>query len=275
MGRVAVDGGISIAVSERSGSLPGTVVLVHATGFCKETWEPVVAALPETTIIALDQRGHGGSDVGSPPFDWWDLGRDVLAVTRRRRRRAPVVGVGHSSGGAALVMAEIAEPGTFDGLVLVEPVIFPGPYGRFDDHPLAIGALRRRRRFGSVGDVIDTFRARGPFAGWTDQALEAYARHGTIDSGDGTRRLACAPEVEAEFYRAATAHGAWDRLAEVACPVVVVIGEQSDSHPEEFARDLTGRFPVADLHIVPEATHFVPMERPREVAQVVRSVLGV
>jgi pimeloyl-ACP methyl ester carboxylesterase len=75
--------------------------------------------------------------------------------------------------------------------------------------------------------------------------------------------------VEAEFYRAATAHGAWDRLGEILCPVVIVIGEHSDTHTPEFADSLQARFSNARVVTVAGATHFVPMEKPREVAEIV------
>lgn len=275
MQRIVSGRDVDLAVDVRIGDQTGIVVLVHATGFCKETWLPVVDALRDRVgTVALDQRGHGGSATSDPPFDWWDLAADALHVLAVEDPPPPHIGVGHSSGGAALAMAEIVAPGTFDSLVLVEPIVFPGPYGRTEDHPLTVGALRRRRAFDSIDDVLATFRGRGPFARWVDEALLAYAEFGTVDDERGGRRLACPPEVEAEFYRAATAHGAWERLDEIRCPVTVVVGEDSDSHPREIAVALAGRFRDADLVVVPGATHFVPMERPNALARIITQRLA-
>jgi pimeloyl-ACP methyl ester carboxylesterase len=262
--------GIPIAVDVRAGD--GTsIVLVHATGFCKETWLPVVDHLPGLNATLLDQRGHGASGKPEPPFDWWDLGADILEVLGDASDRP--IGVGHSSGGTAVAMAEITRPGTFSTLILVEPIILPPPFVRGENNPLTMQALRRRRDFDSVDSAFESFRGRGPFARWTDEALRLYVEHGTVATAGGGRTLACPPEVEAEFYRGATAHGTWDRIGEIGCPVSVVVGEHSDSHPPGFADALTERFRDAELLTVPGATHFVPMEKPLELAEIVMQEL--
>jgi len=264
--------GLTLAY-ERSGT--GTPVLfAHANGFCKELWRPIERLLDHVDAVALDQRGHGSSQVGPPPFDWWDLGRDVLCADDTLALGAPRVGVGHSSGGAALAMSEILRPGTWARLVLIEPIIYPGPYGRGEDHPLVLGALRRREALSTREDTRAWFAGRGPFARWTAEALDLYVEHGFRDGADGARHLACAPQTEAEFYRTATTHRAWDRLGEVACPVVVVVGADSTTHPAEFARFFTGRFPRGGLVSVAGGTHFVPMERPEAIAEVIGGAVG-
>jgi pimeloyl-ACP methyl ester carboxylesterase len=271
MTRTIASGGVELAVSDQRSGLPGLLVFVHATGFCKETWDPVTSQLAHLSSIAIDQRGHGGSTIGEPPFDWWDLGRDILSVLDALPGTQPTVGVGHSSGAAALAMAEVLRPGTFDRLVLIEPITYPDPYGPGDDHPLAQGARKRQSTFASVEEVDQRFRGRGPFSRWTDEALDAYVQFGTVPTADGGRRLACPPDVEAEFYRAATTHGAWERLPEISCPVSLVVGEDSDSHPPDFVKSLAARFQNCTTTVIEGATHFVPMEKPAEVAEVIAS----
>ncbi len=252
------------------------ILCVHATGFCKETWDPVVAELRAAgvgnPVVAVDQRGHGDSTRPAEPFDWWDLGRDAREVAEALG--PPVaLGIGHSSGGAALIMAELLAPGTFDALLLVEPIVFPGPYVVHDPHPLSEGALRRRASFASPADALANFRGKGPFAGWEDRALEAYVGGCLRDEG-GRWALKCRPEVEASFYRRATVHAAWERLPEVGAPAIVLAGEGSDTHPEDFARLQAERLGDATAEVVPGATHFVPMERSAAVAAAAVSLLA-
>jgi len=244
---------------------PG-VLAVHAAGFCKELWGPVAESLARRRFVALDQRGHGDSDAPEPPIDWWDMGRDVLAVVEACGL-VRQVGLGHSSGGTALLLAEVLRPGTLRGLVLVEPVVFPGPAFRAEENPMTAQALQRRSSFSSADEALVSFRGRKPFAWWTDEVLQAYVEHGFRRVGDRWV-LKCSPETEAEFYRGATAHGLWDRLGEVACPVLLVGGEESDSQPPPVMAYLRAQFVDAMLETVPGATHFVPQEQPEALARI-------
>ena len=257
-----------------SGSEPACArtVFVHATGFCKETLLPVAESLDSglggIDAVHIDQRGHGASTPHSGPFDWDSLARDVLNIARRAAD--PPVGVGHSSGAAAIARAEILEPGTFSHVVLVEPIAFPGPF-EVREIPLAIGAERRRRAFESREAAWTRFHE-GPFSDWDESALSLYVSHG-FEATDEGWTLRCAPSVEAEFYRQASNVDTWDRLGEIRCPVTVISGEHSTSHVDPFLGLLLDQFVGADSVILPGVGHLAPMEDPPLVASTIASAV--
>lgn len=263
---------LSVAHQLINGGGP-SVLLVHATGLCKEVWRPVLdeIALSGAGIdsLSLDQRGHGGSSSIMVPLDWWDLGRDVLSVIAGREH---VIGVGHSAGGAALALAEILAPGTFRSLVLIEPIIPPPPFKRIEDHPLAVGALKRTSRLPSRAAVEERYRDRGLFAGWDERAFRGYVAGGweaDPDGGEGAVRLACSPQEEAEFYRSAYVHRGFSHIGDIGVPVEIIAGEESDTFAPKFLGLMAGRMRLATVTWVPEANHFVPMQRPEVVAAAV------
>lgn len=247
-----------------------TVAFAHATGFCKEVWGPVVAHLGDRSTVAWDAPGHGDAEPFDPPADWWAFARHALGILEPLDE--PVAGVGHSMGGATLLMAEVLHPGIFDALVVIEPVIFPPPYARLEHMPLVDGALRRRDGFPSRDAIVEKYRGKGPFAGWDPDVLDAYVDGGFTES-DGRWWLKCRPEIEAEVYRAATAHGLYDRLGEVGCPVLVLAGERSTSFSEAFIADLAARMPNAGYQMVAGASHFLPMEKPSHLADLITTFI--
>jgi len=251
------------------GSASGHVFLAHATGFCKEVWDPVAAGLRtaawDGSITAWDAPGHGGSPPASTPFDWWDTARAALEVIHSSGSTGPRFGVGHSMGGATLVMAELLDPGILHGLILIEPITFPPPFQRIETNPLAVGAMRRRASFASPEEALENFSSKAAFGSWDVRALRAYVDGGLVER-QGRFWLACDPDLEADVYRSGTAHGAYERLSEVECPVLVIAGELSDTFPQAFATHLAGEFPDGRYFVVGGAGHFLPMERPDLIA---------
>lgn len=260
---------LSVAIWPGTGGYPG-VFLMHATGFAKEVWDPVVVELRRRGVVGLcaaaDQRGHGDSGVPEPPFAWAALGRDVAAVLEVLG--GSWIGVGHSSGGAAIAMAQIVSPDLFEALLLIEPIIFPPPHLRIEDHPFAALALRRRVFFADRDDALANFAGKGLFARWDRRALDAYVDSALRCDGDQLR-LKCDPETEAEFYRTGSGHDAWDHLDSIGVPVTLMAGSDSNSHPAAFVGLLEERFQDVTVLVVDGATHFVAMERPNLVANAV------
>jgi len=267
--------GVEIAVERHPGPPGLTLALAHATGFCRGVWGPVIdelrAAGIHDPVVTWDHRGHGDSENPPLPIDWWDVARDALAVLDGVS--GPIVGVGHSMGAAALLMAEILVPGTFAAIVAIEPIVFPPPFEPIDHHPLVQSANRRRPSFPSREAALENFASKEVFSGWDRRALEAYVTCGLRPEG-GEWVLSCPPEYEAATFAAAPLHGAWDRLGEVTPPVHVVAGRDSDSHPAEFADAQTSRLGSGTLEIVDGSGHFLPMEQPGRVAGIIGQVIS-
>ncbi|MEX1004757.1 MAG: alpha/beta hydrolase [Acidimicrobiia bacterium] len=249
------------------------MLFAHATGFCGKVWRPVRARLPEFSSTIWDFRGHGRSVASRERRSWWEMADDVLAIhatVTRGPGATRVVGAGHSMGGAALVMAELVNPGSFDALVLIEPILFGPPYLPANDHPLVSLALRRRAVFESRAGVEASYSSKPPFAAWDVDALAGYLDGGFIED-HGQVRLACQPTAEAAVFAASAVHAAWERIGEITIPVTILYGADTDTFEAGHAEVMGQRFANAVVESVPDTGHFLPMERPDVVAAAVRN----
>lgn len=244
--------------------MPTPVAFAHATGFCGGVWRPVVASLPGgVETLVWDFPCHGSAPKLDHPIDWWDMGSYALAQVAGAG--APLIGVGHSMGGAVMLMAEIRSPGTFAALLLIEPIVYPPPFGEYEG-PQTLLAKKRRNQFTSRDEARANFVEKLPFSAWHPAALDGYVDCGLIETPAGTE-LACRPQDEVAIYKAATRHGVWDLLGRVDSPVTILAGASSETHNLDFVRHLASQIPDCDYEIVPGTGHFLPMEMPEVVVE--------
>lgn len=257
---------VELRVHELGGNGP-PLLFAHATGLHAHVWDPVSARLPQHRAIALDFRGHGDSSAPSDhDFDWTGFADDVLAVVDALALDQ-VAAVGHSKGGAALLLAEERRPGTFSSLWCYEPVVFPGPPpGAGPTNPLAEGARRRRSTFPSRQDAIDNFSAKPPFAAVAHESLAAYVDGAFEVAEDGALLLKCEPEHEARVYEMGIQHNAFEHLTEVGCPVVIARG-RVEMGPAAVADTVAERLPTGSLAVFDHLGHFGPLEAPDEISR--------
>ncbi|HUY20785.1 MAG TPA: alpha/beta hydrolase [Acidimicrobiales bacterium] len=275
-GHVTTPDGVAVAYYELGGVGP-PLLLVHATGFCGPVLAPLAARLGDHfRCVALDLRAHGAS--GPPPgadFDWHGFAADVLAVVDHLGIEG-AVGFGHSCGGASLLLAEEARPGTFAGLYCFEPVVYPGDeplaptYAR---NPLSASALRRRPRFGSRGEALANFSGKPPFDGLHPEALAAYVDNGFAPLDGGGIGLRCRRGDEAAVYAHAFSHDAFARLGLVRCPVTLACGADTDGFGPDLLAAYAGRLPAATTVVLAGIGHFGPLEDPDAVAGSVAGAL--
>lgn len=271
--------GVAVAVHELGGEGP-PLVMSHAAGFHGLVFAPLARHLAGAyRCVSFDGRGHG--DTALPDgvhLDWPGLADDLLATVDGLGLERPY-GFGHSSGGTVALLAEQARPGTFRAIYCFEPVIVPvdPPLGRDEANWLAAAARRRRATFASRDEALRHYASKPPLATLAPEARAAYVEHGFADVGDGDAAgggggvtLKCRPEVEAAVYELATAHDAYARLPEIACPVMVATGELSEGFLTEQAGVHAGRLPRGSTEVVGGVGHFGPLERPDVVAAAVR-----
>ncbi|MEP7046773.1 MAG: alpha/beta hydrolase [Ilumatobacteraceae bacterium] len=267
---IASTDGVEVAVYALAGreGRP-TLLMSHATGFHGHCYAPLAEELAaEFHSIGFDYRGHG--DTIQPTgvgVDWLRYTDDAEAVALSLP--SPLVGFGHSMGGACLLMAAHRHPSLFSRLVVYEPIVFPpdGSDARPGPSLLAVGARRRRESFASFDAALTNFSSKPPLSGFTPAALEAYVRYGFREGEDGQVHLKCRPEIEAATFEMSRSHDTWDVLPDIKIPVLIACGLPLPDSPAQYSQAVADRLANCTYVQLDDLDHFGPMTHPAIVAE--------
>lgn len=262
-----------------------SVLFVHATGFHGRIFDKTINFLPpqEYSCFSYDQRGHGLSpwpdDAPRDALTSWDgFGDDALVVSKHvyDRHNQRIIGVGHSQGATALILAALREPQLFDGLVLYEPVIFPESWQKFakvfslfSESPLALASRKRRVEFDSLDDAFFNFGSKPPMNGFHHHVLRDYVRYGTEKSGDKVRLL-CDPNIEAMIYNSVHLHDTWKRLPELTMPVWIISGKVENFNISAVSKRIQEQIPNSYYERWSAYGHFGPMQVPYKFCEAIQ-----
>jgi pimeloyl-ACP methyl ester carboxylesterase len=244
------------------------VLLAHPTGFHGYVWKPVAERLVQhgRRAYSFDFRGHGDSDAPDEDYSWHHFADDALAVANHLDVAGDpaLLAAGHSKGGAALLLGEAKQRGTYARLWVYEPIIFPteNPLPPQPDFDMATTARKRRNEWRSVEEAFDAYASKPPLNQMTEDSLRAYVDYGLRDRGDGILELKCAPEIEARVYSMGPNHDAWAKLPEIETPTLVGYGEHSRDIGEGLATQIAQRLPHGQLQVFPGLGHFGPQQDP-------------
>lgn len=266
---------VTLAVHDFGGN-GRTVFLSHATGFHGRVWTTIAKRLHDRYhCVAVDYRGHGDSNgPADGNYVWTGFADDTCAVIDDLAEQTAIggrpFGLGHSKGGASLLMAELRRPGTFAALVLFEPVVLPPEIRSDDPIPIAAAARRRRAEFDSYDAALANFAGKPPLNSFDPETLREYVYHGLKTTDTGTVRLKCHPEDEARTFEGAR-QDIWEHLEAVRCPVLILAGREASVGPASVAQAVASRLPNGEIQSWPFLSHFGPQEAPGLIAETAAS----
>ena len=250
----------------------------HANGYPPAAYQPLLTLLgAQHCVRALAQRPLWPGADPQQLNNWNLLAQDLLQFLDERGT-PQVVGIGHSLGAIATLLAALQRPAAFSALVLLDPVLQPPLnllqwvgaklFGLPRTRALEASAQRRRTSFGSVPEMFANYRTKAAFARLSDAALQAYVAAMAVPGAAGTVQLAYPPAWEAKIY-ITLPDNLWRKLPQLQVPLLVVGGAESDTFTSAAAHVLAQRMPHAAIRTVPEAGHLVPLEQPAAVAALI------
>ena len=239
--------GISFAYEARwADNAQGSLIFVHGSGGDHHIWEGQLQQLPQNfSGVAIDLPGHGSSS-GSL-LKTIDAGARLLSeLPALLNLPRPLWLAGHSMGSAMAITAALDYAQQVDGLILI------GSGSRLRVLPALLESLQNGKfdpAFLRVG-----FSPATPAAIWE-------------------RELLVFQQVTTEvLYNDFTACDNFDRSADINrinLPTLLIVGEDDKLTTLKYARQLHDHIAGSQLVVIPQAGHYVMLEKPAEVNQAI------
>jgi pimeloyl-ACP methyl ester carboxylesterase len=239
------------------------VVLIHGVGLNKEMWGgQIVGLAPHYRVIAYDMLGHGASprpEAGTGLIGYAAQLRELL--DHLQIPQATVIGF--SMGGLVARAFALHHPQRLQGLVILNSVFNRSAEQR-------AGVIERTRQAAEHGPDAN---AEAALSRWFSREYQAAnpaqiaAIRQTLASNDPQGYLTTYELFATQdMYRA-------DDLGSIQAPTLVATGELDPGSTPEMARQLAARIPGAQVAILDEQRHMMPVESPRLVNQVLLDFL--
>jgi pimeloyl-ACP methyl ester carboxylesterase len=237
-------------------------LLLHSLAAHGHWWDWVAPLLAQRLdVMALDFRGHGGSDhAADGRYGFDDYVDDVVAALAALGGDPPLM-IGHSMGGYIAARLAARHPTRVAGAVIADILTaWPDDFAQFARRQ----AERPATAFASVAAAGERFKLAPSDPRTPPDRVRHLGETGVVarPTGDWTyafdRRVFLHPPVDP-----------WPFLAQIAVPALVVHGEYSPIMTAESARRVAAAIPRGQSLAVAGAHHHLVVEDPEPFAHAV------
>ena len=258
---------------------------LHANGYPPECYQPLFEHLQKNFRVFGMKLRPLWEGANKDDFQDWHPYSDDLLRFLATGGADPTIGVGHSIGGIVTLRAAIRDPKKFRALVLLDPVFFVPPIltgwnfvraiGLGEKvHPLISAAQKRRREFKDLESIFRSYRTKPVFRYMSDENLKIYIKGITQLKADGGYELIYTPEWETHIYLTGLRDfDLWRGLADFDVPTLIIRGAETDTFLPSAEKLVKKKNPKIQIHTLEKATHILPLEYPKEVAEIIKSFL--
>lgn len=235
------------------------LTLAHSLASNSSMWDEQARLLSRRfKVLRYDTRGHGQSSAPQGPYTLDQLADDAkalfdgLGITRTHW-------MGLSMGGMIGQVFALRYPGVFQSMVLADTT------GRYPAAAAQVWDERvRTAREGGMEAIVD-----GTLGRWFTEPYRK-ANAGVMDTvAQGIRTTPV--EGYAGCCAAISKMDALDRLGEIDCPTLVIVGEEDQGTTPEAAKAIQRAIRGAELVIIPSAAHLSNIEQARAFNEAVTS----
>ncbi|WP_458781333.1 alpha/beta fold hydrolase [Arthrobacter sp. D3-16] len=249
--------GVRVPCLLHGGPTATPLLLLHAWGESRRSFDRLIPLLANYRIAAPDLRGQGEADKPASGYSLQEQAEDVAAILDALHLSSASI-LGSSSGGYIAQQLAVSHPERVDTLVLVGAPLTLSRRPAFADE---VEALTEPIDEDWVRESLLWFQPGRPVPQWY---LDDRVR-------DGVRMPVHVWKLAlAGLYRATPPLD----LGAIHVPTLILRGEQDDLLPQADHEVLADRIPGSVLKIYPGVGHVVLWEDPERVAEDTKAFLG-
>ena len=254
------------------------ILFAHATGFLPWLWHPVIEELaPPSQVWVPYICNYRECDPEKGGLSWDIIAKDLSSFCHSQNIRKPLF-VGHSMGSTVLTIAAAGYGIEPRGMILIEPIFLPEEFYSkkvsVKDHPLASKSIKRTNHWQNEEEAWAYLKSKSLFSDWDERVLALYIKYGIEKQKEGDLKLTCTPESETAIFMGGWSSNPWPLLTKLNCPVLVVEGEKSENKNFIDVKKAVSLLRHGKYKSVAGAGHLIPMQKPKEVAQIIKEFLA-
>ena len=238
-----------------------SLLLIHGLGSSTRDWEAQVPFFSEKfQVVTLDVRGHGRSDKPSGPYSVQVFAEDTAELIKSLGLE-PVHVVGLSMGGAIAFQLAVDSPDLIKSLVIVNSA--PEMIFRTFKERLQIFQRLFIVRLLGMRKMSEVLSKRL----FPKQEHEELRRIFVERVSQNDKR------AYLDSMKALVGWSVTDRLSTIQCPTLVIAADE-DYTPVSLKEDYVAKIPNAELVVINDSRHAIPMERPDQFNKALMAFLS-
>lgn len=238
------------------------VTLSHSLACNLHMWDEQMAALTKKyRVLRFDTRGHGQSSATPGPYTLEQMADDVKGLLDALGIKQ-THWVGLSMGGMIGETFALKYPGVFQSMVLADTTSRRPP-----DADQMWGDRVRLAQEKGMEALVE-----GTLARWFTEPYRNARKDVMARIGNDIRNTPVAGFVGC--CQAIAKVDLLDRLKEIKCPALIMVGDQDHGTPPEMARQIHQNLSGSELLIIPSAAHISNIEQAAVFNQALLGFLG-
>jgi len=223
------------------------LILLHGAGGCKESWKHQLEFFEEAEALDLPGPPEG------EPYRTMDAYVQWLRDYNRGKGYTQVIIVGHSLGGGIALLYALKYPDEVLGIIPI------GSGARLRVHPMTLETLEK-----AIDDPDSSTATEPPPNPLIDAELAEVMKRRRIENG---------PALILSYFRTCDNFDILDRVQEINVPTLAICGTEDIMTPPKYTQYMVEKMPNAKAVIIPEGSHMVYVEKPKEVNQAINEFL--